>query len=356
MLLVTLCSVARGVVIHPEADPDAAVLPPAEMVGAWGTTGSCVAIAPNYVLTAKHVSNGGEGTAIDIAGGTYVARHVVEHPTADLSVVRIASTNGAPANLGSYARPYNGGGELSFPSLMSDPARSGNVAIGGVGKIRGEGLYSQGVLYGYAWADNPDRDVHFGVNTVDKLVDGSEMMLLQADFDGPNDSEDTAGTIEGTPAVVDSGGGWFARQNDEWVLAGISRSITTHGEGESWFRRPEQPTTPDGDTSLAVRVSSYIDWINSHSDEWPVLPGDLDWDGDVDSADADTLQDHYGLDRADLTWSQGDLTGDGRVTFADAWLLLQNYGGSTAPPPSAPEPASLGVLLAAAGLLLRRRR
>lgn len=93
----------------------------------------------------------------------------------------------------------------------------------------------------------------------------------------------------------------------------------------------------------------------------PRIPGDANLDGHVDLRDASILLAHWG--QTDVTWVQGDFTGDGGVGPADLALLLENWSGP-APAPTAmfdalvvPEPSAWWLLAAGAGgCLLRRRR
>jgi hypothetical protein len=344
-MLMAACSTASAVVVHPEHANSSLEAPSSELIGAWATSGSCVAIAPNYVVTASHVSTVAVGKSIEIAGNTWEVAESVDHPDVDLRIARIASPGGAPANLTRYAPLYTGNGETQFD----------RVVIGGVGKVRGDTLVSGGQEYGYTWATNTGRGVHFGANLVDSVLYPAAV-LLEADFDGPGD-DDYIQDHECVVAEFDSGGGWLVHRNNQWELAGITLSITG-AWNESWFRKPYAPEVPDPDRMQALRVSEYADWI-THEERFfsaPILDGDLDWDGYVDQEDSATLQQYYGSERTDLTWAQGDLTGDGRVTFADAWLLKANLGRSSIPPAHLPEPGTAAVLLALGAAIGRRRR
>jgi len=88
----------------------------------------------------------------------------------------------------------------------------------------------------------------------------------------------------------------------------------------------------------------------------PAVPGDANYDGQVDQDDADALSNHWG--NAGATWANGDFNLDGLVNAADAAILTANWGYGTNEGTGVPEPGSL-VLLAAiamAGLTRGRRR
>lgn len=84
--------------------------------------------------------------------------------------------------------------------------------------------------------------------------------------------------------------------------------------------------------------------------------GDANGDGTVGIEDLDLVLANWGagLGTRGLNLPAGDVTGDFAVDNADLQAILDNWG-STVPPNTVPEPTS-AALLAAAGLLLTRRR
>lgn len=110
------------------------------------------------------------------------------------------------------------------------------------------------------------------------------------------------------------------------------------------------------------------DWVHyQNPDGWLMMgpryagpfvnPADLDVDGDVDLDDYNILSGHYGQLG---TWDQGDIDGSGRIDFSDfvefALAFEAGAGESLSALPGVPEPTAAALLLAAGGVLVRRRR
>lgn len=90
-------------------------------------------------------------------------------------------------------------------------------------------------------------------------------------------------------------------------------------------------------------------------------PGDVNLDLEVNGFDLDVIYGHWGdLGGPPLPWTDGDLNQDGEINGFDLDLVYSNWGNLYAPIEAAvavvPEPASVGLLILGASLLLRRRR
>ncbi len=93
-----------------------------------------------------------------------------------------------------------------------------------------------------------------------------------------------------------------------------------------------------------------VDWTYPSSEE---LPGDLNGDGMVGSADLDIVRANWGstVTPGDLT--MGDASGDGSVGSADLDIVRANWGQSA--PANVPEPSALLLLISGTLLIWRRR-
>ncbi len=108
-------------------------------------------------------------------------------------------------------------------------------------------------------------------------------------------------------------------------------------------------------------IEPYLEMVYSITVPTPRIPGDSDYDGDVDALDYLALKAHLGKD-SDATWQDGDFDRDYDVDRDDFLILAANFGKGSggAPPPTGggdvPEPAAIGLVLAGGLALLRRRR
>ena len=244
---------AFGIILHPGGEPDAGWVdrPSDNVVGRWGSSASCVAIGPNYILTTRH-QGGDINTPVIITGVSYTIEQIwtdPANPQADIRVVKLHS-----ANLSEYVDLY---------SLDIDPDELDQaIVMGGYGDGRGALLQTGGITYGYAWDEAANTTLRWGTNNIDNTQDnlnssGYTSDVIIAYFHGPVG-------FEAAVANHDSGGGWFIEVDDIWKVAGISRGAEHAETDETWFRSnitPSQSAHPDYND--AVRVSSYVEWIES---------------------------------------------------------------------------------------------
>ena len=78
----------------------------------------------------------------------------------------------------------------------------------------------------------------------------------------------------------------------------------------------------------------------------PEIPGDLNGDGTVGSADLDTVRSYWNATVTPGDLSMGDASGDGKVGSADLDIVRSNWGASGA---AVPEPGGMLLMLVLAG-------
>jgi len=302
---------ARGVILHPEGEPNLADWtdrPYDYAVGRWGTNCSCVAVSRNCVISVQH-----SGTAvvnIVFDGTAYTAEQIWNHPDADLRLVKLAN-----ANL------------RHFVGLYTDRNEVGQEAvIGGYGKGRGAILQTSGITYGYEWAASSNTTLRWGTNIVESTIEDSNNWgwisdVVTGDFDGLGEGNST--NYEAMVAAYDSGGGLFIKAGNAWQVAGLFRSVNR--AGESWFRNKDFPTIPMPDDFDAVRVSSYHQWLSDRIPE--VLQGDLNGNDFVDFTDFAVFAQYYlNTDCQEPDWCLGtDCEPDGDVDLDDLAFLLDEW-------------------------------
>jgi autotransporter-associated beta strand protein len=269
---------ARALVLHPGSTLPASAHPADAVVGRWGdesnpeaSRASCVAVAPNYVLTTRHQGLG-TGASVWMGGVQCVVAEIMNHVSADIRVVRLTLPDGSDANLSAYVAPY----------ASSNGEWGKTMVLGGYGKGRGATLYDGGVPVGYAWAGTSNDTLRWGQNKVtgSGTAPGTyPTSVLTATFESTLDPACEAGI-----ALWDSGGGWFLDVDSgpgyDWRLAGLCRAAGTYGA--SLF----------GDYQDAVRVSTYSGWINGilapsrwASDSAGLWTTAARWTGGVPNAD-----------------------------------------------------------------------
>lgn len=156
----------------------------------------------------------------------------------------------------------------------------------------------------------------------------------------------------GIPREVLADGKWHLY---EWSLDDL-------GQWEGWTSGADGILGGPMVTLDSIQLSGvgnaviYMDTV-AHNPDGSLLslPGDFDYDGDVDGEDLETWQASYGANSG-ASMNNGDADGDGDVDGRDYLAWQRNYQSPTTPPiTSVPEPGTLlaGLILFAA--LLPRR-
>jgi hypothetical protein len=285
-LLMSLAGLsARAVIFLSSGDPSHNTTDPGNGSG-WQYEGQWssflgTAIAPNYFLTAKHVS-GTVGDPFNYGGTTYTTTAKFNSPTSDLTLWQVGGT------FSSYAPLYTGSDEVGK-----------NLVVIGRGTQRGAEVNVPGAsvsnLRGWLWGSG-DAVQRWGQNTVIDTVDygGSLGPMIVATFDRNNPLADVATLSSG-----DSGGGVFIQEGGIWKLAGINYGVETGFRttaGGSTFNAAifdagglffdfqdghgfQQVTDQTGDVSagwVASRISANSSWINGiiavpEPVNWPIV-------------------------------------------------------------------------------------
>lgn len=248
-ILTSISSPAHAVVLHPGSDSTAYLpKPDSSIVGSTSSGGGCgvIAIAPNFALTARHVGvNAGSG--VYFAGKRYVVSQVHTFGTADLRLLKLKNSSGGDARLSKFAPLYTRSDEYGK-----------QIVLGGYGKGRGSTLYNNGKAYGYGWGSSAKR---FGANKIDGQrtlsAGGYTSQVLSIDFDAPGSY--SAVKYEAANAVIDSGSGWFVKDDGVWKTIAIANAVERGGS--SWYKNSWGYTDPD--RNYGIRMSYYANSIKS---------------------------------------------------------------------------------------------
>ncbi|QOV88737.1 S1 family peptidase [Humisphaera borealis] len=220
--------------------------------------GSATLVAPDWVLTAAHVVEGGRAINFTVGGQTYVANRWVSHPKYtgnlitgyDLALVQLsqAVSDVVPAQI------YRKRKERTSLATFVGFGRTGN---GLTGDITDDRLKRAGtnIVDGQLKRDNKGF-----LKVIEKLP--STARTFAVDFDSPsNPLESRMGSelptdLEYLISRGDSGGGVFIDDPNDLsgpLLAGI------HSFGEIFDERDDSDY---GDLTGHTRVSSYKGWID----------------------------------------------------------------------------------------------
>ncbi len=252
-LIIIFVSDARAIIRHPDDGGGNPFAHPSDnIIGKWGSNASCVAIAPDLVITTCH-QGGGVGTYVSIAGGSYRVSAVYQatYDGTDLDM-RIAQLTGA--SLTEYVEIYTG----SIDSLLN-----AELTIGGWGKDRGDTIEYGGKPCEYYWASQRSDSLQWCTNICHRFTPLTGIDYLVCDFDGPDPTiDDPATTYEGIIAEYDSGGGWFVYSNG-WKLVALSARVERADKAR--FRRYYlEQFVADPDDFKGPNVTVVADWIDGY--------------------------------------------------------------------------------------------
>ena len=223
------------------------------IISAPGGSGTGTAIAPGWVLTAKHVVGNGQRIRFNLPGGVFNGTSIGD-PGSDLALVRLDDNSQIPST-------YN------FITPNADHAVLGRqtwtVGYGGAGPVSQSANGGANLAYDFAR--------RAGTNVVDSL---------QNTVYGPNSlifsqSNTSAGSTkyEVSTAPGDSGGPMFLQSGNQWFVAG-----TTFGAiGGVGFV----------DANTAPRYSAFITANTGDIFSPRAAAGSLAWDAAVTNGSAD---------------------------------------------------------------------
>jgi Trypsin/PEP-CTERM motif len=233
----------------PDSDyTDLAALPDYAGVGTFvdtgGYTGCGVLIAPDWVLTAGHVTDIASSGTFTVDGNSYSADELVTDPAWTGNV---------------FAGGDFGLAHLSTPVTSVTPVMlyTGSAEFGQVATWVGYGFTGTG-LTGYQTSLGNQK------RAFQNVLDGNfnnPAQLLGSDFDNPNNPADnvwgsaTPLPLEGCVAPGDSGGGVFITIDSQTYLAGVISFVAKVGSGTA--------NGVYGNLSGAGRVSAAMPWITS---------------------------------------------------------------------------------------------
>jgi len=322
---------------------------------------SAVYLGHGVVLTAWHASGGGGGN-INIGGTNYAVvagsktrlhAHDDENTLVDLALFRISGYTGLePLTIGSAPNDltnpvriagfgYDRAADLLYWNVTQLPGDNNDVwtpVPGPVADAAGFGLLGTQSI---RWGEN-----HVAGNGPD--VNNTKTKRLTF-----NTADDGGATHEAQAVAHDSGGAVFRLEDSQWLLVGTLLATGVYDN---------QPadTAVFGNETYFANLSLYLPQILAYIP--PILTGDANHDGVVDTLDFLAVEQHFGaLGVADGTLP-GDANGDGRVDGADLLAIERNQGATLAAllasldasaSTGIPEPAAALIFLALAPLLTR---
>ena len=218
------------------------------ITGSTGFGGTGTLIAPDWVLTAKHVTLGdasGSATGSFRLGGVTYSGDIYANPANDLSLIHLTS-GAVPASTAAPIAPGFFGGEAGKLVWLA--------GYGGYAPVSGQGNVSPG-----------DGRLRAGTNVV------REYAAPFLYFNNENTSPGST-VYESSTAPGDSGGPMFQQINNTWYVVG-----ETFGAGSNGFIHT--PTNPN--KTFILNTIRGVSGNANFNFATPLGPTALTWDSDV---------------------------------------------------------------------------
>jgi len=268
LALFAVSATASAVVIRHDVDDAQYRVPASELPALVDMPGEGhgVLIAPQWVVTAAHaVTWQTDIKEVQINGIAREVERLIVHPaylkppqalidqvmaTGDATLLRVLLASSDDIALLKLKQPVT---DVAPVALYK-----GNDELGQVAKIVGKGATANGEK-GYGPHDSHRTELRRAFNKITS-ADGRWFCYVF-------DSAPSALPLEGMTGNGDSGGAVLIQRNDQWLLAGLPSWATAQGDVRT-LRMGLY-----GQSGCNVRISHYIDWIESNMTSQPKAPG-----------------------------------------------------------------------------------
>ncbi|RNF86255.1 trypsin-like serine protease [Montanilutibacter psychrotolerans] len=268
LALLAVSSTSSAVVIRHDLDDSKYRVPASELPALVDMPGEGhgVLIAPQWVVTAAHaVTWQTEIKAVVMNGISREVEHLVIHPgyrkppqelinqiltTGDATLLRVLLASSDDIALLKLVEPVT---DVSPVALYE-----GEDELSQIAKIIGKGATGTGAI-GYAAHDSHRTELRRAFNQITSAHGRWFCYVF--------DKAPSALPLEGMTGNGDSGGPTLIQVNDQWLLAGLPSWTAASGDART-LRLGLY-----GQSSCNVRISHYVDWIESNMSSQPQAGG-----------------------------------------------------------------------------------
>lgn len=298
-----------------------------DLIGQWGGF-SGVPIGPHHALVARH-TGGSVGQTFTFQSVGYTTTAFYNDTASDLRIIEISGT------FPTWAELYRDSDELTKTLTVHGRNRVRGTAVSISSDPKGWLVGTTNVNSNVTWGKNVVSGfAGYQSASIKSTVTAGNANLLYFNFD------EAGITNEAATTAGDSGGGIFIQDDGVWKLAGINfASFTSQAFIDDYGGMPALYTGPSNAQVLAGGVPGAGNLFDI-KDLYVKIAAP-----DVPSSFALT-QDFFAP-------SAGNLVTAGyasRISARASWI------DSIVPPTEVPEPASMSLLAAGAGLMMFRRR